>query len=261
MLVPVQYQRIMALPDFDSFDLSAVRFKTCTSAPFKAELKRDILNRWPGKLVEYYGMTEGGASFILVADENPDKLHTVGKLSPGHEALLLDEDGNEVAPGEMGEIVGRSPAMMNGYHKREGATRDAEYHDAEGRRWIRHGDVGRIDEDGFLTIVDRKKDMIISGGFNIYPSDIEAVAVVHPAVQEASVVGVPSETWGETPVAFVVAPGADAGAIKEWINARVGKMQRVADVSIVEELPRGPIGKVLKRELRDRYVGALKLAA
>ncbi|WBH16804.1 class I adenylate-forming enzyme family protein [Sphingomonas radiodurans] len=255
MLVPVQYQRIMALPDFDAFDLSSFRFKTCTSAPFKAELKRDIITRWPGKLVEYYGMTEGGASFILVADDNPDKLHTVGKLSPGHEAILLDDDGNEVAPGEMGEIVGRSPAMMNGYHKREGATRDAEYYDADGTRWIRHGDVGRIDEDGFLILMDRKKDMIISGGFNIYPSDLEAVLAQHPAVADCTVVGVPSDEWGETPVGFYVPrDGAtdDAEAIRIATNEKLGKTQRLSKLYVADELPRSAIGKVLKRELRDR---------
>jgi acyl-CoA synthetase (AMP-forming)/AMP-acid ligase II len=255
MLVPVQYQRIMALPDFDRFDLSAFRFKTCTSAPFKAELKRDVLNRWPGKLVEYYGMTEGGASFILVADEHPDKLHTVGRLSPGHEAILLDEEGKEVAPGEMGEIVGRSPAMMNGYHKREGATRDAEYYDADGNRWIRHGDVGRIDEDGFLILMDRKKDMIISGGFNIYPSDLEAVLAQHSAVADCTVVGVPSEEWGETPVGFYVPrDGATASAeeIRAATNEKLGKTQRLSKLYVADELPRSAIGKVLKRELRDR---------
>lgn len=255
MLVPVQYQRIMALPDFDRFDLSAFRFKTCTSAPFKAELKRDVVKRWPGKLVEYYGMTEGGASFILVADEFPDKLHTVGRLSPGHEAILLDEDGNEVAPGEMGEIVGRSPAMMTGYHKREGATRDAEYIDAAGHRWIRHGDVGRFDEDGFLILMDRKKDMIISGGFNIYPSDLEAVLAQHPAVADCTVVGVPSEEWGETPVGFYV-PRAGAAETAEEIraatNAKLGKTQRLSALYATVELPRSAIGKVLKRELRDQ---------
>ncbi|WP_066780057.1 class I adenylate-forming enzyme family protein [Sphingomonas sp. CCH5-D11] len=255
MLVPVQYQRIMALSDFDRFDLSSFRFKTCTSAPFKAELKRDVLNRWPGKLVEYYGMTEGGASFILAADEFPDKLHTVGRLSPGHEAILLDDEGNEVAPGEMGEIVGRSPAMMNGYHKREGATRDAEYHDAQGNRWIRHGDVGRFDEDGFLILMDRKKDMIISGGFNIYPSDLEAVLAQHPAVADCTVVGVPSEEWGETPVGFYV-PRAGASESAEDVraatNAKLGKTQRLSALYVTDELPRSAIGKVLKRELRDR---------
>ena len=255
MLVPVQYQRIMALPDFDAFDLSAFRFKTCTSAPFKAALKRDILDRWPGKLVEYYGMTEGGASFVLVADEHPDKLHTVGRLAPGAQAILLDEEGREVAPGETGEIVGRSAAMMNGYHGRAAATRDAEYYDTEGNRWIRHGDVGRIDEDGFLILMDRKKDMIISGGFNIYPSDLEAVLAQHPAVADCTVVGVPSEEWGETPVGFYVPrDGAveSAEAIRTATNDKLGKTQRLSKLYPAEELPRSAIGKVLKRELRDR---------
>lgn len=255
MLVPVQYQRIMALADFDRFDLSAFRFKTCTSAPFKAELKRDVIARWPGKLVEYYGMTEGGASFALVADEFPDKLHTVGRLLPGHEAKLLDDEGNEVPPGGIGEIVGRSPAMMNGYHRREQATRDAEWFDGNGDRWLRHGDVGRFDEDGFLTLMDRKKDMIISGGFNIYPSDLEAVLATHRAVADCTVVGVPSEEWGETPVGFYV-PRADATDsaedIRQWANARLGKTQRLSALFGARELPRSAIGKVLKRELRDR---------
>ncbi|MFW2852136.1 class I adenylate-forming enzyme family protein [Sphingomonas sp. TX0543] len=255
MLVPVQYQRIMAVPDFDRFDLSAFRFKTCTSAPFKAELKRDVLDRWPGKLVEYYGMTEGGASFVLIADEFPDKLHTVGRLAPGHQAKLLDEAGNEVAPGGIGEIVGRSPAMMNGYHGRDQATRDAEWFDAQGNRWLRHGDVGRFDEDGFLTLMDRKKDMIISGGFNIYPSDLEAVLAQHPAVADCTVVGVASEEWGETPIGFFVpraGSAAPAEEIRQWVNARLGKTQRLSALHVAAELPRSAIGKVLKRELRDR---------
>jgi acyl-CoA synthetase (AMP-forming)/AMP-acid ligase II len=253
MLVPVQYQRIMALPDFDSFDLSAFRFKTCTSAPFKAELKADILARWPGLLVEYYGMTEGGASFGLNCSEFPDKLHTVGRLMPGNEAKLIDDDGREVAEGETGEIVGRGPAMMNGYHGREDATRAAEWQDAEGNRWIRHGDVGRFDADGFLILMDRKKDMIISGGFNIYPSDIEAVLAQHPDVADCTVVGMPSDQWGETPVGFFVARGeADPAEVMAQTNAKLGKTQRLSALHATGDLPRSAIGKVLKRELRDR---------
>ena len=259
MLVPVQYRRIMAIPDFDAFDLSAFRFKTCTSAPFAAELKADVLARWPGKLVEYYGMTEGGGSTILVADEFPGKLNTVGRPAPGHDIRLIDDDGREVAAGETGEVVGRSEAMMNGYHRRDRASADALWHDAGGNAFIRHGDVGRFDADGFLILMDRKKDMIISGGFNIYPSDIEAVAATHADVADVAVVGVPSADWGETPVAFVVArSGAktDGEDIKAWVNARVGKTQRLADVRLVGELPRSAIGKVLKRDLRDRYTAA-----
>ena len=258
MLVPVQYQRIMALPDFDAFDLSSFRFKTSTSAPFSAALKADVVARWPGLLVEYYGMTEGGASCGLNASAYPEKLHTVGQPMPGHEIRLIDDEGREVAPGDMGEVVGRSPAMMSGYHGRGAATRDAEWHDADGNRYIRHGDVGRFDEDGFLILMDRKKDLIISGGFNIYPTDLEAVLAQHPDVIECAVIGVPSEAWGETPVGIYVARDGAAGAddILAWTNAQLGRTQRLAALHPTDELPRSAIGKVLKRELRDRLVAA-----
>ncbi|HZV93309.1 MAG TPA: class I adenylate-forming enzyme family protein [Caldimonas sp.] len=264
MLVPVQYQRIMAEPAFDRFDLSSYRMKFCTSAPFAAALKADVLARWPGGLVEFYGMTEGGGSCALLAHQHPDKLHTVGQPMDGHDIRLVDDDGRQVAPGAIGEIVGRSGSMMLGYHRQAAKTRDAEWTSPEGLRFIRTGDVGRFDADGFLMLLDRKKDMIISGGFNIYPSDLEAVLREHAVVAEASVVGVPSARWGETPVAFVVVrrPTPDspvAGAAAEgadllaWFNARVGKTQRLAALHIVDELPRSAIGKVLKRELRERH--------
>ena len=255
MLVPVQYERIMAHPEFDRFDLSHFRFKTSTSAPFAPALKADVLARWPGVLVEFYGMTEGGASCALNATEHPDKLHTVGQPMAGHDMRLIDEAGNEVAAGEMGEVVGRGPTMMTGYFGREQATREAEWHDAEGNRYIRHGDVGRFDADGFLILMDRKKDMIISGGFNVYPTDLEAVLSGHEAVGDCAVVGVPSEAWGETPVGLYVArPGfdyEDAAAIMAWANDRLGKTQRLSQLHRIEEMPRSAIGKILKRELRE----------
>jgi len=255
MLVPIQYQRIMAVPDFDRFDLSAFRFKTSTSAPFSPTLKADILARWPGRLVEFYGMTEGGASTGLDCTAFPDKLHTVGQPLPGHDMRLIDDDGNEVPQGETGEVVGRSPAMMTGYHGRKQATAEAEWYDKDGNRFIRHGDIGRFDQDGFLILMDRKKDLIISGGFNIYPVDIEVVLEQHPAVQECTVIGVPSEKWGETPVGFYVPnSGVDASAdeIMAWTNNQLGKTQRLSTLHPIDELPRSAIGKVLKRELRDR---------
>jgi len=155
----------------------------------------------------------------------------------------------------VGEVVGHSGAMMAGYQNQPGKTREAEWHDAQGKRFIRTGDVGRFDADGFLTLLDRRKDMVISGGFNIYPSDLEAVLRGHPGVAEAAVVGVPSETWGETPVAFVVArsDAPAAAELREWANARLGKTQRLADLRFLPELPRSDIGKVLKRELRELY--------
>jgi acyl-CoA synthetase (AMP-forming)/AMP-acid ligase II len=262
MLVPVQYQRLMARPDFDTFDLRSFRHKFSTSAPFHAELKADVLARWPGALTEYYGMTEGGGTVILQAHLHPDKLHTVGQPSEGHDIRLIDEDGIElpqqpgVASAVSGEVVGRSPGMMSGYHGRPDLTAAAEWFDREGRRYIRTGDVGRFDADGFLILQDRRKDMVISGGFNVYPSDLEAVLRQHPAVADVAVVGVPSVQWGETPLAFVVrrAGHADGGeALREWANAQLGKTQRLSALKLVAELPRSAIGKVLKRELRDTW--------
>jgi long-chain acyl-CoA synthetase len=259
MLVPVQYRRLMEHPAFDTYDLKSFQMKFSTSAPFAAALKADVLKRWPGGLVEYYGMTEGGGSFVLAAHEQPDKLHTVGVPIPGHDIRLIDEDGKEAPVGAIGEVVGRSSAMMNGYHNQPGKTADAEWYSPEGERFIRTGDVGRFDADGFLTLMDRKKDMIISGGFNIYPSDLEAVITQHPGVAEAAVVGVPSDAWGETPIAFVTPKAGMALTPEEvmvFTNAKVGKTQRLSAVKITSQLPRSAIGKVLKRELRDQYVTA-----
>ncbi|SDI32885.1 class I adenylate-forming enzyme family protein [Variovorax sp. OV700] len=257
MLVPVQYQRLMAHPRFDAHDLSSFRFKFSTSAPFNAALKADVLKRWPGGLIEFYGMTEGGGTCILEAHLHPDKLHTVGSPAEGSDIRLIDEDGHEIPRGDTeraGEVVGHSAGMMTGYHRQPAKTREAEWFDASGKRFIRTGDVGRFDADGFLTLFDRKKDMIISGGFNIYPSDLETVLRGHVAVADVAVVGVPSEQWGETPVAFVVrrdGDGTTEDALLQWANAQLGKTQRLARLSFIDELPRSAIGKVLKRELRE----------
>jgi acyl-CoA synthetase (AMP-forming)/AMP-acid ligase II len=237
MLVPVQYQRLLAWPEFGSFDLSSFRMKFCTSAPFAATLKADVLRRWPGGLTEFYGMT-------------------VGKPMDGHDIRLVDDAGREVAAGQTGEVVGRSGAMMIGYHRQPAKTREAEWTSPEGDRFIRTGDIGRFDAEGFLTLLDRKKDMIISGGFNIYPSDLEDVLRGHRGVADAAVVGVPSQRWGETPVAFVVPRshgGQSEAELLAWFNQRVGKTQRLAALRYLDELPRSAIGKVLKRELRDLY--------
>jgi acyl-CoA synthetase (AMP-forming)/AMP-acid ligase II len=268
MLVPVQYQRVMDAPELAATDLSSYQMKFCTSAPFSAALKRRVLDRWPGGLVEYYGMTEGGGTCVLAAHLFPNKLHTVGIPAPEHDIRLIDDNGREVARGEVGEVVGWSPfAVMTGYHGQPGKTAEAEWFDESGRRFIRTGDVGRFDSDGFLTLLDRKKDMIISGGFNVYPSDLEAILTQHAAVAEAAVVGVSSAQWGETPVAFVVsrfaadsrsradprASTVSAEEIRSFVNERVGKTQRLSALEIVASLPRSPIGKVLKRELRAAY--------
>jgi acyl-CoA synthetase (AMP-forming)/AMP-acid ligase II len=148
--------------------------------------------------------------------------------------------------------------MMTGYHNQPEKTAEAEWHDPAGKRFIRTGDIGRFDADGFLVLLDRKKDMIISGGFNLYPSDLEAILREREDVADVAVVGVPSERWGETPVAFVVPKAGatlDAAGLLAWTNSRVGKTQRLAAVELIDILPRSAIGKVLKRELREGYGG------
>lgn len=254
MLVPVQYQRLMDEPCFDSFDLSAMQMKYCTSAPFGADLKREVLRRMPGGLVEIYSMTEGGVVCLLAAHEFSDKLHTVGRPAPGSELMVLDDSDQPVAPGEAGNLVGRSQTMMAGYKNQPDKTQEGYWTDpVSGEVWQRMGDIGRVDADGFVELVGRAKDMIISGGFNIYPVDLENELVKEPGVIEAAVIGVPSRQWGETPVGFVtLSVGSDStDAILARVNARLGKTQRLAQLHPIAEMPRSHIGKLLKTELRD----------
>lgn len=260
MLVPVQYRRLLDHPDFDRTDLSSFQMKCCTSSPFGADVKAEVLERWPGGLLEFYGMTEGGGSCMLAAHEHPDKLHTVGQPMPGHELRIIDEQGVEIDRRRTGEIVGHSGFIMRGYHGDAERTRATEWYEPEtGARFIRTGDIGYFDEDGFLTIVGRAKETIISGGFNIFPSDIEAVLREHESIADVAVFGVASERWGETPVAFVtLVPGADTSAetIQAWANERLGKFQRLTDTRVVESIPRNAIGKVSRNDLRNIYGGS-----
>jgi len=259
ILVPIQYQRILDRPEFDAFNLSSFQAKFSTSAPFRAALKAALLDRWPGSLTEIYGMTEGGGRCELLAHAHRDKLHTVGQPADGHEIRIIDDQGVEVLHGELGEIVGRSNAMMKGYHRQPEQSEQAQWISPEGLRFIRTGDVGRFDKDGFLVLGDRKKDMLISGGFNIYPSDLEAELMQHPLVKDCAVIGAASKQWGETPVGFVVLKDPQSmqtQALRDWVNARVGKMQRLSRIELIDELPRNAIGKVLKRELREAFATA-----
>lgn len=256
MLVPVQYKRLLDIPDFDDFDLSEMKVKWSTSAPLRHDVKLDALTRFPGTLTELYGLTEGGGITMLPAHDHPDKLHTVGRPAPGSDIRLIDDQGREVAQGEVGEIVGRSPTMMAGYFGRDDLTEAYLWRDDQGRVYFRSGDMGRFDEDGFLILSDRKKDMIISGGLNIFADDLERVLLDDPDVVDAAVIGVPSDQWGETPLGLVVLrPGAVRAAeeIRARANEVLGKSQRLAGVEIRDELPRSSIGKILKRELRAPY--------
>ncbi|MES2184888.1 MAG: AMP-binding protein [Pseudomonadota bacterium] len=260
MLVPVQYKRILAHADFVRSDLSAFELSQCTGAPLELAVKRDILARWPGRFLEGYGLTEGGVTCFLDARQDPGKLATVGRPAPGTEVFLIDEAGHRLPPDptgtSVGEVVGRSPFMMAGYHRRPDATAEIRWHDTQGRMYHRTGDIGRFDADGFLTLLDRSKDVVISGGHNIYPADLEAVLARHADVLESAVIGVPSAEWGETPLALVVAkPGmaVDATALRDWVNTQVGRLQRLSAVELRDELPRSHLGKLSKRELRAPY--------
>lgn len=257
MLVPVQYQRLLGFEKFEDYDLSHFKLKLSTSAPLRAHVKQDAMNRWPGNLIEIYGLTEGGIGTVLSTAEFPDKLASVGKAGLGGEIRIIDDAGKELSVGKVGEIAGRSDAMMTGYHNRQDLTAEMIWISPEGTKFFKSGDMGKLDEDGFLYLLDRKKDMILSGGFNIYAADIEAELIKHPDVTDVAVIAIPSEDWGETPLGLVVlAAGAAVNEreIKDWVNAKLGKAQRVSAIEIRKDLPRSTIGKVLKRELRDAYM-------
>lgn len=256
MLVPVQYQRILSDTEFDRFDLSSFKLKLCTSAPLRPEVIADAMARWPGNLREVYGLTEGGISTSLDCAAHRSKWSSVGIPTEGAEVRVIDENSQELPKGETGELVGRAISMMRGYVNQPEKTQDMLWESPEGLVFYRSGDMGRIDEDGFIHILDRRKDMIISGGFNIYAVDLEKALLDHPAVEDAAVIGVPSDQWGETPLGLVVLkPGQKNSGpeLLQWANERLGKTQRISAIELREELPRSTIGKILKRELRAPY--------
>lgn len=260
MMVPVQYDRVMRLENYSQYDLSSLQCKFCTSAPLRAALKADVVDNFPGELIEFYGLTEGGVGTLFIGSiaREQDKLGSVGPPLPGSSLKIIDEEGSELPQGETGEIVGRSGSMSNGYHNRDDANSQMHWYDSEGELHYRSGDVGYLDADGWLFLSDRRKDMIISGGFNIYATDLELVVLDHPEVHEVAVVALASRDWGETPLAIVV-PEANAAsdeeALRTWTNERLGKSQRISQLVFTDELPKSPIGKVLKRELRETYRG------
>ncbi|MFC3609359.1 class I adenylate-forming enzyme family protein [Stutzerimonas tarimensis] len=261
ILVPVQYQRLVSSADFARYDLSSFKLKFSSGSPLRASVISEVMARWPGNLVEIYGMTEGGVSAMLNCAANPAKWDSVGQPSEGCTILLIDEQGRPVPQGEIGEIVGRATGMMRGYYKRLEASVEILWHDENGEAYYRSGDMGRFDEDGFLYVLDRKKDMIISGGFNIFAEDLERTLLAHPDVEDAAVIAIPSERWGETPLGLVVrAAGSmlDVESLLAWANERLGKAQRLAAIELRAELPRNPAGKLLKKELRAPYWAAAR---
>jgi long-chain acyl-CoA synthetase len=251
MLVPSQIVAVLASPRFKPEALQSLQMILSLGAPLHNEHKDRLNHHLPGRFYELYGLTEGFMT-VLDRDDAVRKQGSVGVPQPFCDMRIVREDGELAKPGEVGEIVGVSPVMMPGYFKRPDLTAQTI---VDG--WLHTGDLGYVDEDGYLYLVDRKKDMIDSGGVKVYPRDIEEIVVQHPLVREVAVFGVPDEKWGETPVAAVVLKAGesiDAEALKEWINSRVSaRYQRVHEVVIKAEFPRNVAGKTLKRELRDPY--------
>lgn len=251
MMVPSQIVAMLHAPGFDPEKLRSLQMILSLGAPLHAEHKRELNRQLPGVFHELYGLTEGFAT-VLDKTMYEAKPESVGIPTAFSEMKIVDENGRELGPGEVGEIVGRGPLLMTGYYKRPDLTANAV---RDG--WLYSGDLGYVDEDGFLYLVDRKKDMIISGGINVYPRDIEEIIVQHPAVAEAAVFGVPDERWGEAAVAAVLLKdpaGISAEALRDWVNERVhARYQKVREVLIREDFPRSMAGKTLKRVMRGEY--------
>jgi acyl-CoA synthetase (AMP-forming)/AMP-acid ligase II len=251
MMVPAQIVALLDSPAFAPEKLASLQMILSLGAPLHQEQK-DRLNRLlPGRFYELYGLTEGFVTVLDVRD-SVRKAGSVGVPPPFFSMRIVREDGTDAAVGEIGEIIGRGPILMTGYHNRPDLTEKAVRNG-----WLFTGDMGYVDDDGFLHLVDRKKDMIDSGGVKVYPRDIEEVAVRHPAVAEVAVFGVPDDKWGETPVAAVILHSdaqVSEDELRDWINGHVAaRYQRVARVLIMRDFPRSAAGKTLKREMRAPF--------
>jgi long-chain acyl-CoA synthetase len=256
-LVPTMYKAVLEAPDFDKHDLSSLKVMVSMGSALPLPWKKAILEKMGDGLFELYGLTEGIGT-TLKPEEIMEKTGSVGRPIAGNDLRIIDDQDRELPWGEIGEIVGYGGALMKHYHNRPEATEEIIWRNKRGRTYIRTGDIGRFDEDGFLYILDRKKDMIVTGGVNVFASDIEEVAIDHPDVAEVAVIAVPHEKWVETPLALVVPREGSVAVedeIKTWINERVSaKHQRVSAVEFRDQpLPRNALGKLLKKNLREPY--------
>jgi acyl-CoA synthetase (AMP-forming)/AMP-acid ligase II len=258
-LVPTHYIMMLGLPAAVKarYDLSAVGKLLISSAPARKDTKLAILELFPnGKLFELYGSTEGGWVTILRPDEQIDRLGSVGREWAGSGAIrLIGVDGREVPDGEVGELHSRTAYVFSGYWKNPEKTAAA----FQGA-WCSVGDMARRDADGFIHLVERKSNMIISGGENVYPSEVENALGAHPKVQEVAVIGVPHEKWGEAVLAVIVLRAheqATEAELLDWCRERMAGYKRPRSIVFIDEaeMPRTATGKILHRVLRDRLAG------
>ncbi len=243
--VPTIWKLLMDAPEIETTDLSHVRWLISGGAP----LPQYLINAYQKRGVAFkqgYGMTEVGVNcFTMSVDDSYRKPGTIGKPMMFTELRLVLADGRVAPPGEVGEMWIRGPHVSLGYWNDEAATRASYGPDG----WFRTGDLARRDEEGYVTVAGRLKEMFISGGVNVYPAEIEAELVSHPSVSDAAVVPVPDETWGEIGVAFVVATGLDSGDLTRYLGERIAKYKIPKRFVFLEALPRTPYGKIVKGEL------------
>lgn len=255
-LVPAMAELLVAHPDFATADLSSLHAVSIGSAPLAPKTLLALQERIPDATVSNsYGMTEAGPAYIVMPKEEvTNRIGSVGKPIPPMEIKIVGDDGNVLGVREVGELLTRLPGYQREYYKDADATASTWTSDG----WLRSGDLGYLDEDGFLYLVGRKKDLIVRGGHNVYPTDIESVILEHPSVQEAAIVGVAHDVLGEDIAAFVVAkPGMAIGAdeLKEFCAAHLADYKRPRHVTFVHSLPRNATGKVMKHLLVDGVTG------
>jgi long-chain acyl-CoA synthetase len=253
-MVPANFTRILALPEDEraKFDLSSLKIVVHAAAPCPVPLKRAFMDFvGADKVWEYFGASEGGGTVISPQEwlEHPG---SVGRPFPGNEFQIVDDNGNVLPPGEVGTIFAKPAASSFEYHNDPEKT--ASSHRGE---WFTVGDAGYLDDDGYLYLTDRKSDMVISGGVNIYPREIEDALHQHPEVVDCAVLGVPDDDWGEVLYAVVQRPAGstlDADGVVAWCREKLADYKRPRVVEFVDELPRDPNGKVRKPKLREAWL-------
>jgi long-chain acyl-CoA synthetase len=252
--VPTMYQALLDHPKFAKTDFSSLRICISGGAPLPGPLKERFEAGSGARLVEGYGLTETTGVVSTNPYEGEERVGTIGQVLPGTRVRLLDKEdpSKDAAPGLPGELAVQGPQVMRGYWNRPETDAEA-FVEREDGRWLRTGDVATIDDQGYIRIVDRIKDMIAVGGFKVFPSQVEAVLLEHPAVKEALVIGIPDAYHGELPRAYVTlneGEPADEATLKDWLNQRLGKHERVESVVVRESLPKTMIGKLDRKALR-----------
>ena len=257
-IVPAALQMVIQHPAARDTDFSGLKYVMYGAAPIPLELLRQAVETIPNAdFMQCYGMTETTGTISVLGPEDHDmagtpRMRSAGKAVPGAEIRIVGPDGTELPRGHVGEIVARSPSNMLGYWNLPEATRETMSADG----WVRTGDAAFMDDDGYIFIQDRMKDMIISGGENVYPAEVESAIYGHPDVAEVAVIGVPDERWGEAVKACVVPkPGrtVDPDDVIAWARERIAAFKAPKSVDVIDALPRNPSGKILRRSLREPY--------